>query len=39
MAGFEVSPEGQAVGEFQEMQRLLQEVSELEWKRFLARKG
>lgn len=32
-------PVRQAVGEFQEMQRLLLEVSELEWKRFLARKG
>ena len=32
-------PVRQAVGEFQEMQRLLAEVSELEWKRFLARKG
>jgi hypothetical protein len=32
-------PVRQAVGEFQQMQRLLQEVSELEWKRFLARKG
>ena len=32
-------PVRQAVGEFQEMQRLLREVSELEWKRFLARKG
>ena len=32
-------PVRQAVGEFQEMQRLLQEVSELEWQRFLARKG
>ena len=32
-------PVRQAVGEYQEMQRLLQEVSELEWKRFLARKG
>jgi len=32
-------PVQQAVGEFQEMQRLLREVSELEWKRFLARKG
>lgn len=32
-------PVRQAVGEFQEMQRLLHEVSELEWKRFLARKG
>ena len=32
-------PVRQAVGQFQEMQRLLQEVSELEWKRFLARKG
>jgi hypothetical protein len=32
-------PIRQAVGEFQEMQRLLQEVSELEWRRFLARKG
>jgi len=32
-------PVRQAVGEFQEMLRLLREVSELEWKRFLARKG
>ena len=32
-------PVRQAVGEFQEMQRLLRQVSELEWKRFLARKG
>ena len=32
-------PVRQAVGEFQEMQRLLHEISELEWKRFLARKG
>lgn len=32
-------PVRQAVGEFQEMQRLLHEVSELEWKRFLAKKG
>ena len=32
-------PVRQAVGEFQEMQRLLRAVSELEWKRFLARKG
>lgn len=32
-------PVRQAVGEFQEMQRLLKEVSELEWKRFLTRKG
>jgi hypothetical protein len=32
-------PVRQAVGEFQEMQRLLHEVSELEWKRFLARKS
>jgi hypothetical protein len=32
-------PVRQAVGQFQEMQRLLSEVSELEWKRFLARKG
>jgi hypothetical protein len=32
-------PVRRAVGEFQEMQRLLHEVSELEWKRFLARKG
>ena len=32
-------PVRQAAGEFQEMQRLLAEVSELEWKRFLARKG
>lgn len=32
-------PVRQAVGEYQEMQQLLREVSELEWKRFLARKG
>lgn len=32
-------PVRQAVAEFQEMQRLLHKVSELEWKRFLARKG
>jgi len=32
-------PVRRAVGEFQKMQRLLQEVSELEWKRFLNRKG
>jgi hypothetical protein len=32
-------PVRQAVGQFQELQRLLREVSELEWKRFLARKG
>ena len=32
-------PVRQAVGVYQEMQRLLDEVSELEWKRFLARKG
>ena len=32
-------PVRQAVAEFQEMQRLLREVSELEWKRFLVRKG
>ncbi len=32
-------PVRQAVGEYQEMQRLLDEVSELEWNRFLARKG
>lgn len=32
-------PVRQAVAGFQEMQRLLQEVSELEWQRFLARKG
>jgi hypothetical protein len=32
-------PVRQAVGEYQEMQRLLHQVSELEWKRFLARKG
>jgi hypothetical protein len=32
-------PVRHAVGEFQELQRLLREVSELEWKRFLARKG
>ena len=31
-------PVRQAVGQFQEMQRLLNEVSDLEWKRFLARK-
>jgi hypothetical protein len=32
-------PVRQAVGVYQEMQRLIDEVSELEWKRFLARKG
>ncbi len=32
-------PVRQAVGEYQEMQRLLHQVSELEWRRFLARKG
>lgn len=32
-------PVRRAVGEFQKMQRLLQEVSELEWKHFLKRKG
>jgi len=32
-------PVRQAVAEFQEMQRLVNEVSEVEWKRFLARKG
>ena len=32
-------PVRQAVGEYREMQRLLREVSEREWKRFLARKG
>ena len=32
-------PVRQAVGAFQEMQRLLYGVSELEWKRFLASKG
>jgi len=32
-------PIRQAVGEYREIQRLLHEVSELEWKRFLARKG
>ena len=32
-------PVRQAVGEFEEIQRLLREVSELEWQRFLARKG
>ncbi len=32
-------PVRQAVGEFQELQRLLHKVSGLEWKRFLARKG
>ena len=32
-------PVREAVGEFQEIQRLLHEVSGLEWKRFLARKG
>ena len=31
-------PVRQAVAEFQELQRLVNEVSELEWKRFLARK-
>jgi hypothetical protein len=31
-------PVRQAVGEYQEIQRLLDEVSELEWKRLLARK-
>jgi hypothetical protein len=29
----------EAVGRYQEIRRLLDEVSELEWKRFLARKG
>ena len=29
----------EAVGQYQEIQRLLGEVSELEWKRLLARKG
>jgi len=32
-------PVRQAVGVYQEVQRLIDEVSELEWKRFLARKG
>ncbi len=32
-------PVRRAVGEFQKMQRLLQEVSEQEWKRFLKRRG
>jgi hypothetical protein len=32
-------PVRQAAGVYQEMQRLIDEVSELEWKRFLARKG
>ncbi len=32
-------PVRQAVAEYQEMQRLLDEVSELEWKRLLARKA
>ena len=32
-------PVRQAVAEFQELQRLVNEVSELEWQRFLARKG
>jgi hypothetical protein len=32
-------PVRQAVAEFQELQRLVNEVSELEWNRFLARKG
>lgn len=32
-------PVRQAVSVYQEMQRLIDEVSELEWKRFLARKG
>jgi len=31
-------PVRQAVGEYQEIQRLLNEVSELEWKRLLAKK-
>lgn len=31
-------PVRQAVGEYQEIQRLLDEVSQLEWKRLLARK-
>ena len=33
------NPVRRAVGVYQEMQRLIDEVSELEWKRFLARKG
>ena len=32
-------PVRQAVSAYQEMQRLIDEVSELEWKRFLSRKG
>jgi hypothetical protein len=32
-------PVRQAVGVYQEIQRLIDEVSEMEWKRFLARKG
>ena len=32
-------PVRQSVGEFQEIQRLLREVSELEWQRFQPRKG
>lgn len=32
-------PVRRAVGEYQEIQRLIDEVSELEWKRLLARKG
>jgi hypothetical protein len=32
-------PVREAVGEFQELQRLLRQVSELEWKRLLKRKG
>jgi hypothetical protein len=32
-------PVREAVGQYQEIQRLLNEVSQLEWKRFLARKG
>jgi hypothetical protein len=32
-------PVRRAVGVYQETQRLMDEVSELEWKRFLARKG
>jgi hypothetical protein len=32
-------PVREAVGQYQEIQRLLDEVSQLEWKRFLARKG
>jgi hypothetical protein len=34
-----LDPVREAVAQYQEIQRLLDEVSELEWKRFIARKG